>query len=596
MATRHFVGSAPFLIIKMPMQKLRWQFVIILLTGLVVGILLINQQQQQQQQLTPSSAVATTPLPASGGIYTEALIGSFNRLNPILAQNNSPDEDVDRLIFSSLIRFDSRGNPLPDLAESWGYSKDGTLYNFSLRTDILWHDGKPVTADDVIFTIDLMKEANSYLPEDLQSFWKDIEIKRLSDQQLQFRLPEAFSPFLDYLTFGILPKHLLGKLTLDQIINDAFNLKPVGSGPYRFDRFMVENGKIVGVVLKAYEKYYARKPFIDQFIFKYYPDAKAAFTAYKAGAVQGISQVTADILPDALAEPTMSIYTARQPRLMMVYLNLNNPDVGFFKEAGFRRALLMALNRQSILAKVFTGQAVIADGPIFPGTWAYYVGIEHLAFDQAAAKSLLKETGYGPGKDGTSLVNLKDDKPVTFQLIYPDDPTYKAVADAIKAYWSELGISVDLVSKPYDKLISENLNQRNYQAALVEINLSQTPDPDPYPFWDQAQKTNGQNYSQWDNKTASEFLEQARVSIYHGERSRLYHNFQVLFTKEMPALPLFYPVYTYGIDQQVQGVQMGPLFNSSDRFANVTEWSLPVKKISVKTASPNPTVNSTSTP
>jgi peptide/nickel transport system substrate-binding protein len=579
------------------MKKLRWQFIIILLTGLVVGVLLINQQQQQQQQqLLPSSAVVATPIPASGGIYTEGLIGSFNRLNPLLAPNNSADQDVNRLIFSSLIRFDSRGNPLPDLAESWGYSKDGTLYNFSLRKDIQWHDGKPVTTDDVIFTIDLIKDSKNYLPEDLQAFWKDIEIKRLSDQLLQFRLPEAFSPFLDYLTFGILPKHLLGTLSLDQIVNDAFNLKPIGSGPYRFDRFNVVDGKIVGVVLKAFDQYYTKKPYLDQVNFNYYPDAATAFAAYRAGSIQGISQITADILPEALAEPALSIYTARQPRLMMIYMNLNNPDVEFFKEAGFRRALLMALNRQSILDNVFYGQAVIADGPIFPGTWAYYDGIEHLAFDQSAAKNLLKDTGYGPGKDNPNLVNLKDEKPVAFQLLYPDDPTYQAVADSIKNYWAELGISVDLVAKPYDQIINENLAPRNYQAALVEINLTQTPDPDPYPFWDQAQKASGQNYAQWDNKAASEFLEQARVSIDQGERSRLYHNFQVLFTKEMPALPLFYPVYSFGIDNQVKGVQIGPLFTLSDRFSNITEWSLPVKKISIKTAFPSTTSSATQTP
>jgi peptide/nickel transport system substrate-binding protein len=190
--------------LKMIMKRLRWQLVIILITGLVVGALLLNQQQQQQQvrQQQATLPSQSTPVPVTGGIYTEALIGSFKRLNPILAMNNGPDRDVSRLIFSSLIRFDSRGDPLADLAESWGMSLDGTLYNISLRENLLWHDGKPVTVDDIIFTVDLMRSDTSILPEDVRSFWKDVEIKRLSDRQLQFRLPEAFAPFLDYLCWG----------------------------------------------------------------------------------------------------------------------------------------------------------------------------------------------------------------------------------------------------------------------------------------------------------------------------------------------------------------------------------------------------------
>jgi peptide/nickel transport system substrate-binding protein len=131
-------------------------------------------------------------------------------------------------------------------------------------------------------------------------------------------------------------------------------------------------------------------------------------------------------------------------------------------------------------------------------------------------------------------------------------------------------------------LVTEYLEPRAYQAALVDINLSRSPDPDPYPFWHQAQVTGGQNYSNWDDRQASEFMEQARVELDQAERARLYRNFQVRFTSEMPALPLFYPVYTYGVDAQVQGVTMGPLFDPSDRFATVTSWYLVAERAPVE--------------
>ncbi|MBK8822137.1 MAG: hypothetical protein IPN58_05880 [Anaerolineales bacterium] len=224
------------------MKRLRWQILVVAVTIVIVALLLLSQQ--------PVSIV-TSPEAASGGIYTEALIGSMGRLNPMLDWNNSADRDVNRLIFSGLIRFDSHGLPQPDLAESWGTSSDGTLYNFSIRPGAVWHDGEPVTADDVIFTIELIKSSGSLFPQDIKDLWSQIEIKRFNDKTLQFKLPEPFSPFLDYVTFGILPKHLLETVPADQLANAEFNLQPIGTGPYKFDRILTSGGQISGVVLNV---------------------------------------------------------------------------------------------------------------------------------------------------------------------------------------------------------------------------------------------------------------------------------------------------------------------------------------------------------
>lgn len=545
------------------MKKLRWQLVIILLTGLVVGVLLITQQPQVSQ--------TSTPVPTKGGIYAEALIGDFKRLNPLLDLYNPPDRDVDRLIFSSLVRFDNRGLPQPDLAENWGVSEDGTLYNISLR-QATWHDGSPVTADDVLFTIDLMRSDNTVIPEDLRNFWKDVDVKVLDPHYIQFALPEPFAPFMDFLTFGILPGHLLQGISMDDLANDTFNMNPVGSGPFRFNHLAVENEQVTGVVLDAYSGYYGAKPFIEQIIFNYYPDGESALAGYQSGDVQGISRVNSDILPQVLAEPGLSVYTGRQSRLSMVYFNLKNDDVPFFQVVELRKALLMGLNRQWMLDNILSGQAVMADGPILPGTWAYYNDTKGVSFDLDGAKKLLDSAGFKLGAETQKLE--KDGKAVAFTLIFPDDTAHQAMADAIQSNWAELGVDVTLEPLPYDTLINERLSNRDYQAALVEINLSQSYDPDPYPFWDQAQVTNGQNYAQWDNRAASEYLEQARLTVDPTERTRLYRNFQVLFAKEMPSLPLFYPVYTYAVSSSVQGIQMGPIFEPNDRFSNVSAWFL----------------------
>jgi len=549
------------------MKKLRWQLLIIFLTGLVVGILLLGEQPQQV--VSPMSS----PEPVKGGVYTEALIGSLVRLNPLLNSSNAPDRDVSRLIFSGLMRYDGNGAPQPDLAESWGFSKDGTIYTLNLRKNAVWHDGQPVTADDVIFTLGLIRKGADIIPVDLQDFWKDIEAVRLSDLVVQFRLPEAFAPFPDYLGFGILPKHLLDGKSIEQIIDLNFNIEPVGTGPYRFDHLITENSEIKGIALAAFKDYYGDKPYIDEMVFRYYPDGPAALQAYRDGQVQGIGSVPQEILQDVLSEQNLQIYTARKPELSMVMFNLKNPEAAFLQDPKIRKALLIGLNRQSIVDRLLMGQAVIADGPILPDTWAYYSGLKRVEYDPEAAKTMLKEAGYILPNE-TDIVRKKDEVALRFQMAYPDDDRHQAIAEMIKKNWIALGVDVSLEPVPYESLLKDRLDARDFQAVLVDLNLSRSPDPDPYPFWDQGQATGGQNYTQWDNRVASEYMEQARVTFNLQERARFYRNFQILFTQELPALPLYYPVYTYAVDNDIQGVRVGPLFDTADRFENVTAWFL----------------------
>jgi peptide/nickel transport system substrate-binding protein len=557
------------------MKKLRWQILVVVLTLVVVGVLLLTQQPT----LTP-----VAPAPASGGIYTEALVGSFGRLNPLLDLNNPADREVDRLIFSSLIQFDSRGIPQPDLAESWGISADGTMYNVTLRANAVWQDGTPVTSDDVLFTLSLLRSSNSSFSEDVRAMWDTVEITRLDDKNIKFTLPEPFVPFLDFLTFGVLPKHLLETVSADQLSSAGFNLAPVGSGPYKFDHLSVENGQITGVVLAVSDTYYGTAPFIQQIVFRYYPSSQTALEAYRQGEVLGISQITSDILASALEEKNLSLYSSRMPRLTMVLFNLNNNDVPFFQDKKIRRALLEGLNRQWIVDRILQGQAVVADSPFLPNTWAYYDGVEHVAFDSGAAESLLKSAGYVIPPAGT--VRAKANVSLSFTMAYPDDPLHAQIAQTIEQNWAAIGVEVKLLPVAYESLINDYLTPRTYQAALVDLDLSRSYDPDPYTFWHQAEVTSGQNYSQWDNRTASEYLEQARVIADTAMRARLYRNFQVIFARELPAVLLYYPVYTYAVDTRVQGVQAAPLFEPADRFNYISDWYLVTHSKSAGTAQP----------
>ncbi len=562
------------------MKQLRWQVLVVLVTLVIVAVLLFSQQ-------SPVANGPIVPLPEQGGVYTEGLVGSLLRLNPLLDWNNAADRSVDRLLFTGLIKFDEHGLPQKDLAD-WGVAKDGTVYNFSIRPNAVWQDGKPVTSDDVIFTVDMMKSAGSLYPQDIKDLWSKIEVTRLNDKNLKFTLPEPYVPFIDYLTFGILPKHLLESVSADQMPDADFNINPVGSGPYKFDHLIVENGQITGVVLTASDTYYDKLPFIEQVVFRYYKTSAEALDAYQQGDVLGVSQITPDVLNPSLEEPNLSVYTSRLPQISFVLFNLNNPEVAFLQNAKVRRALMLGLNRSYMINKFLQGQAVTTDGPILPGSWAYYDGGEHFEYNPDESINLLKVEGYVIPAEGGD-VRAKEGTQLSFTMLHPDDDVHTKLAETIRDEWAQIGVHVELQAVQYDKLATDFLTSRKYQAAFIDLNLARTPDPDPYPFWHQAEATGGQNYSQWDNRAASEYLEQARVTADYSLRTRLYRNFQVVFAKELPALPLFAPVYSYGVDSQVRGVQMAALYDPSDRLATFSSWYILTRRALEQTAIPTVT-------
>jgi peptide/nickel transport system substrate-binding protein len=245
---------------------------------------------------------------------------------------------------------------------------------------------------------------------------------------------------------------------------------------------------------------------------------------------------------------------------------------------------MTGLNRQWMVDYLLQGQAVVADSPLLPLAWAYYDGVEHIGFDLDTAVNELKTAGYVLPPDGT--VRAKDNVSLSFTMVYPDDAIHAQLAQTIQQNWAAIGVEVKLQAVTYESLFNDYLTPRTYQAALGDLDLSRSYDPDPYPFWHQAEITGGQNYAQWDNRTASEYLEQARVVADPNIRARLYRNFQVIFARELPALPLYYPIYTYGVDQRVQGVQAVPLFEPADRFNGIASWYLVTRRALEQTVQP----------
>jgi peptide/nickel transport system substrate-binding protein len=553
------------------MKRFRWQ-ILVAVIGVALILLLILGVRGGAARPAPAG-----PETVRGGKYTEALVGALQRLNPVFDYRNPVDRDVDRLVFSGLIRFDSAGVPQLDLAGGWAIGDDKKTYTMVIRADAVWQDGKPVTAADVVYTYGLLQEKAYPGPRDLAALWQSIKVEAVQEKVVRFTLPEPYAPFLDYLTVGLLPAHLLSGTGVANLDSLTFNLEPVGSGPFRVRTVLLdESNNITGVSLVPFENYYGETPVLQQIDFFYYPTQDAAFAALESGEVMGLGGLTPAEVEKVLQGERWNLYTARLPESALIFLNLRNDDVKFLAQREIRRALLLAIDRQRIISNQFDGQAIPAAGPILPGTWAADPGLQPVAYDPVEAARTLDAAGWvipaGAAPGTEAYVRAKDKQPLEFTLVYLENPAQEAVAKAIRDDWALVGVKADLKPANMKSLLGDNLEPRTYQAALVNLNLSPYPDPDPYPFWHETQYPTGQNYSQLNDRAISELLESARIETNLAARTRLYQTFQYRFVYQLPALYLWHPVYSYAVDAKISGMRFGPLFDPGYRLSSVPAW------------------------
>ena len=549
-------------------RHIRWQILLILLGVLLVGILLFYLAVNYTTVLRPGS----------GGTYVEGIAGYPQYLNPLLSGYNEVDRDTCALMFRGLTRLNERGEVEADLARGWEVTLDGLTYTFYLRSNAYWHDGNPLTADDVVFTIGLLQDGDFPGPPELGAgVWQGVKVEKVDRRTVRFTLPEPYAPFLDYTTVGILPSHLLRGIQAATLPAAQFNLNPVGCGPFQLEEIEVEDGMITSMVLERSSRYYGVQPYLDRIQFRFYPSDQTVLNAYEAGEVEGIARITTSDLPRARALPGLNLLSAQMAEYGLVYLNLERPDLPFFQEPEVRQALLYALDRQQIIDEVLEGQAVVAHSPLIPGTWAYKDDVLRYERDPGKANELLDEAGWR-GRAGDGNVRRKAGQALAFALLTSSEPERMRIAEMMVEQWATVGVTVTIETvSPFE--VREALERRDFEAILVH--LAVPGDPDPYPFWHQTQIENGQNYAGLDHRRISEIVEQARVIVNRERRQELYDEFQETFAQEVPALLLYVPVYTYGIDERVHDPQIGPLIHPSDRFNTISDWWIIPRRVFV---------------
>ncbi len=513
--------------------------------------------------------VSTVLVPERGGVFREGVAGNPQYINPLLCHTHEIDRDLCSLLFRGLTRLDQQGRVVPDLAERWT-APDGLIYTFTLRENQFWHDGKPVTIDDLLFTIELMQNPDSPILPDLAELWRSVTVEPVDEHTVRLLLDEPFAPFLDFTTIGLLPKHIWQDVPPSELLTSPLNLRPVGNGPMQAT---LTSAQFIRLERNPYSS--EDIPMVSALEFHFYPDYPSIYAAYTEGELDGVSQVMQSDISLAQARTDMQLFSAPLSTYVGVVFNLQNPDVPFLQDAIVRRALYHALDREQLLDDVVGGHGVLASSPIPSNNWGHAPDTPSYDYDPVEAGRLLDESGWvDTDGDGT---RDKDGLPMQLILLTNDGPTRIALIEQIAADWQAVGVKVVVESVSFGGFVSDFLTPRRFEAALLSWDI--TGDPDPFPLYHSSQIATGQNYGGWSNQEADDLVIEARSTVDPEKRRALYAQFQHLFAADVPAIPLYYPVYTYGVSERVKAVQIGPLNTPADRFATFPDWYILTRRV-----------------
>jgi peptide/nickel transport system substrate-binding protein len=557
-----FRVRAVALLIEPMARRIRWQILIASISALTVLILM------SYLALTRASVAR----PVAGGDYVEGVIGAPLHLNPLLVDPAADPvaADLHRLIFEGLTRPGPDGLPMPALAESWTVDDSGTIYTFTLRSGVTWHDGAPVTVDDVLFTFRAVQGPAFAGDQNIAAFWRTVLVDRAGERSVSFRLETPFAPFLRLTGFPILPAHLLREAPPEQWESNSLNRMPIGAGPYRLMELDDQHA-----LLRSNPYYFGSPPFIETIELRFFRTEQEALAALTRGEIQGLAFLSTGTLADVNLPRGV---VRRQALLDACTVLTFNLRAGPLTEPGVRRALATALDKDALIAGVLNGQVVRLDTPILHGWWAEAPDVQWYEPDPARAASMLAALEYVPGAGG---VRARDGQPLAFILLTDSSPIRRAVAEEIARQWSAIGVRIVIEQvEPGD--LQRRLETHDFTMALHGWQRLGS-DPDVFELWHSSQAERGRNYAGLTDADIDDLLYTARTIYDIADRAALYGEFQQRWVDLAPGIILYQPLLIHATVADlgntiatVPDETLSPrmIIGREGRFANVNRWYL----------------------
>jgi peptide/nickel transport system substrate-binding protein len=523
----------------------------------------------------------TATVPVYGGTYTEGVVGYARFINPLLSYTDA-DKDLTSLIYAGLLKASSNGQLEPELAESYTVSDDGLTYDFKLKSGLTFHDGSPLTTDDIEFTIQKAVDSQINSPKALN--WSGVQIIKESPTEIKFILKKSYAPFVENLTIGILPKHIWSNIQNEAFDVSAFNREPVGAGAYKIKSSSRDgSGLYQSYTLESFSKYAKGQPLIKDLVVKFYKNEDDAINAYNKGVIDGLGGIAPATAIKAniknINEDKNHVVKSTLPRLFAVFFNQSQAPVLLNKEV--RLALNTAIDRDAIIQDVFNGFATPANGPVpynqqtdSINSGANTTSSSDINIEKA--KKILTDAGWKLNNEGTMIKETKRGKvistqEITFTLSTSNIPELKKTAEKIKEIWAKIGVKVDIEIFDGSDLNQKIIKPRKYSALLFGDIINR--DLDLYPFWHSSQRNDpGLNTALYANLKVDKLLETARSSTDNDARLEAYKGIEIEINKDIPAIFLYSPDYIYLTSGRAKNIKINSLNYPSERFANISGW------------------------
>lgn len=518
---------------------------------------------------------ATVSVPATGGSLTEGIVGTPRFINPLLATSD-PDRDLTQLVYSGLMRARPNNELVPDLADHYEISEDGLHYTFYLRDGLTFHDGTPVTAHDIVFTIELAQ--NSLYKSVKRTDWEGVVVEVVDEKTVRFTLPRAYAPFLEAATLGVLPSHLWENISPEDFPFHQLNTEPIGSGPYWVsDVHEDSSGAPNTYTLHSFKGFALGKPLLSKITIVLYANDADALEALAKEDVETLGSVSPEDVLSFLE--THHVLRKNLPRVFGVFFNEGKSQA--LGDKAVRNALNIAVSREEIVNTALNGFGVPVDTPIPPGIFS--VKKQSLFVDTMSkeerlqkASDILEDAGWK--KNEETGVRQKSGAPLRVSIATGDTPELASTADAVALAWRSIGADVTVKVFSSADLNTAVIRPRDYEALLFGEVIGRSADV--YAFWHSSQRNDpGLNLALYTNAKADRLLSDARRSTEPAEREETLLEFEETLSEDIPAVFLYAPEFVYVTPENLLGVSLGSLTTPAERFLNVYEWHRETERV-----------------
>ncbi len=514
------------------------------------------------------SQAISTEISVPGGHLVEGVVGTPRFVNPVLATSRV-DRDLSALIYRGVMGLDAGGALVPDLAREIALNEEATRYTITLRQDVTFHDGRPLTAADVVFTYQLISDADLKSP--YRGNWSNVVVEQIDTFTFSLELPEPYTPFIENLTLGILPRHLWADIPVAEVPASTLNTNPIGTGPYKVQTVRrSEIGTITEYILQRADES-AQLATVSVRIF---PTVEELVTALQSGEITSTAMLPAtqlENLPDNFTSNIIAL-----PRTVAIFFNQNRSEA--LRSLSVRQALATALDQPFFATEGIPTPHIPNPSPIPYG----YIVLESATTSAPTssierandAETILTAAGWVRSTENTwerSTDSGTTTLAITLRTL--NHPDFAMVAERVAEEWRNIGVEVRIEQFEQTDLTNSIIRPRDFEAILFGVDTSRSVDL--YPFWHSSQQTDpGLNLTQYANIRTDRLLEQLREEQSSIERQEILQELVTVLHEELPAIFLYTPTMQYVTSIDLDIVLPARIQGHHDRFRLLPSWSL----------------------